>query len=440
MPPQEAAARSPNGRAFVRRVLFAVIAAGMLARFIVAFVLGDRADPVSGAADQYSYDVLAQRVMAGRGFTFPSAWYPFTEANEPTAHWSYLYTLYLAAVYALGGHHPLVARLLQVLLSGLSCWLTYRLGQRLFDEEVGLAAAALSAVCAYFVFFSAALMTQTFYIMALLSALTLAIDLVQCTNRRAWMLLGLTLGLGVLLRQTLLLFMPILIAWIAWMRRPRWTDVTITVAIVAALVLPWTIRNYRVFGDFLLLNSNGGFWFYSSNHPYQGTHFDPNYVAPLPEHLRDLAEPALDRGLYWEAASFIITDLQRFVLLTLSRVPHYFWLTPSPQSSTLANAGRLSSFTLYLPFMLYGLWLSRRHWRACLPLYLYVAFDATLHLASWAAPRYRLPSDAVMMVFVGLAVVDLTDRLFSRSSARCTNEGTSRFAVPGARTPDQPRR
>ncbi len=49
--------------------------------------------------------------------------------------------------------------------------------------------------------------------------------------------------------------------------------------------------------------------------------------------------------------------------------------------------------------MVYGLWLSRRRWRACLPLYLYQAFDTALHLASWAAPRYRLPGDALLLVF-----------------------------------------
>ena len=95
----------------------------------------------------------------------------------------------------------------------------------------------------------------------------------------------------------------------------------------------------------------------------------------------------------------------------MSRIPHYFWLLPSGESSVISNVGRLCSFTLSLPFMLAGLFLSRHRWRACLPLYLYVAFDTTLHLTSWAAPRYRLPSDAVMMIFAGLAVVTLAERL-----------------------------
>jgi hypothetical protein len=45
-----------------------------------------------------------------------------------------------------------------------------------------------------------------------------------------------------------------------------------------------------------------------------------------------------------------------------------------------------------------------------------VAFDTVLHLISWAAPRYRLPSDAVMMVFAGLAVADLAGRVGWRRS------------------------
>jgi 4-amino-4-deoxy-L-arabinose transferase-like glycosyltransferase len=401
----------PRGTRGMPPLLPWVIVLGVLVRVVLAVALGDEATPVSGAADQYTYDALAQRVVAGHGFSFATDWYPFTRANEPTAHWSYLYTLYLSGVYALVGHHPLVARLIQAVLSGLNCWLTYRLGRQLFDRSVGLAAAALSAGYAYFIFFNAALMTQTFYIMALLAAFTLAIDVSQHPNRRAWVLLGMSLGVGTLLRQTLLLFAPILIGWIVWTRRPRWADVATAAAIVAALVLPWTIRNYRVFGDFLLLNSNGGFWFYSSNHPNQNSEFNPSYAAPLPSDLDGLAEPAVDRALYRRAVGFIVADPVRFVRLTVSRIPHYFWLLPSAQSSMVSNLGRVLSFTLYLPFMVYGLYLSRPGWRQCLPLYLYVGFDTTLHLISWAAPRYRLPSDALLMVFAGLALRALAIRV-----------------------------
>ena len=50
---------------------------------------------------------------------FPVAWYPFAPAGAPTAHWSFLYTLFAAAVYALVGWHPLAVRLVSALLAGI---------------------------------------------------------------------------------------------------------------------------------------------------------------------------------------------------------------------------------------------------------------------------------------------------------------------------------
>ncbi len=429
-----------------RRVLFGIVALAILIRLVAAFMLGDTALPVSGAYDQVSYDVLAQRVLAGHGFSFPTRWYPFTAPDEQTAHWSFLYTLYLAGVYALFGHHPLAARLIQVILSGLQCWLIYRIGRRLFGEWVGIASALLTAGYAYFVFFNAALMTQTFYILALLFALDIALGLAGVTQHATrntlceprisnsefspWLFLGVALGAAALMRQTILLFAPFLFGYIWWANRKSkarnhaarntqhasritllFTGTFVSLIVIAALVLPWTIRNYLVFNDFLLLNSNGGFWLYSSNHPNQGTTFNGNYVAPLPDNLKGLGEPAIDRALMREGIGFVLADPARFLMLTWSRVGAYFWIAPTESSLLIANLSRLFSFGLYFPLMLYGLWLSRKHWRAGLPLYLYVAFETTFCLVSWAAPRYRLPSDAIMMVFAGLAAVALSERV-----------------------------
>jgi hypothetical protein len=146
-------------------------------------------------------------------------------------------------------------------------------------------------------------------------------------------------------------------------------------------------------------------------HPNQGTEFDDNYAAPLPEWPKGVSEPAMDRALYGEGIRFVVEDPKRFLLLSVSRIDHSFWLLLSTISSLASNLGRLLSFTLYLPFMLYGLYLSFRRWRACVPPYLCVAFDTTLCLLTWAAPRYRLPSDALMMIFAGLAVVTFAQQL-----------------------------
>src|SRR5829696_8496379 len=103
-----------------------VLAVGL--RVAAALVLGNTVTPAPGIYDQVSYHTLALRVLEGHGFTFAQQWWPGTPGGEPTAHWSYLYTLFLTGMYALTGPAPLVARLVQAGLTGvLMPVLTYRL-------------------------------------------------------------------------------------------------------------------------------------------------------------------------------------------------------------------------------------------------------------------------------------------------------------------------
>ena len=48
-----------------------------------------------------------------------------------TAHWSFVYPLYLTGIYAVTGYHPLVARFVQGVLGGtLICFLVYRIDRQ----------------------------------------------------------------------------------------------------------------------------------------------------------------------------------------------------------------------------------------------------------------------------------------------------------------------
>src|SRR3990172_12639952 len=208
-----------NSNRFGRHWLIVILSIAITLRVIAAFYLGDHVMPMPGTYDQVSYDRLAQRVLDGYGFTFDKLWWPFTQAGEPTGHWSYLYTLYLVAVYGLVGYHPLAARLIQAILAGvLMPWLVYQLGRRHFGTQVGLLAGGLMACYAYFIFYSATLMTESFYIIGVLCVLDLAGQLGQAGEsspaaRRNGLLLGLALGVTMLFRRVFLLFIPVLFAW-----------------------------------------------------------------------------------------------------------------------------------------------------------------------------------------------------------------------------------
>lgn len=422
--------------------LIVIILVAVLLRVGAALFLGDQVVNLPGTQDQVSYDMLARQVVGGHGFTVATAWWPATRAGEPTAHWSYLYTLYLTAVYSLFGHHPLVARLIQAVLAGiLMPWLAFRLGRRYFGSTTGLTAAGLTSVYIYFVYYSATLMTETFYIIAILWTLDAAGRLGQAsdtagskggTYKIEWFWLGLALAITVLLRQVFVLFIPVLFAWLLWRSyrhkaRPVPHMIGTLVGATAILVLsivPWTIRNYHAFDDFVLLNTNAGFAFFWGNHPIHGYNFisilpsdGPSYQDLIPAELRGLNEAEMDRALLKRGLSFIQEDPVRYLILSLSRIKDYFKFWPSPESSAISNLSRVFSFGLLGPFMLLGLFYSLRRYSAeTSMLYLFMVTYTGIHLLTWALIRYRLPVDAVLILFAGLALVQIQARLLRRKT------------------------
>lgn len=429
--------------------LILIVLVAISLRVAAALYLGDRVVELPGTFDQISYDMLAQRVLTGHGFTVATDWWPVTPAGEPTAHWSYLYTLYLVVVYGLFGHHPLVARLLQAIMAGLLMpWLAFRLGQRHFGRSVGLVAAGLMAIYAYFVYYAAALMTETFYIIAVLWTLDLAGQLGQDSDRTVysafrveWLLLGLALALAVLLRQLFLLFVPMLFAWLLWRSRSYplrsskqvMGGILLATAVLAVAIVPWTLHNWRAFGSFVLLNTNAGFALFWSNHPIHGSSFipilpadGPSYQDLIPQELRGLNEAELDRTLLRRALAFILADPGRYLVLSISRLKDYFMFWPSTESGLVSNVSRLLSFGILWPLMLYGLICSVRRCLSsgALLLYIFVASYTAMHLLSWALVRYRLPVDAVLLLFAAVTMVAIQARL-TRRRAPMHNAQTS---------------
>ena len=414
------------------------IGVSLALRLGMAFYLGNSLDELRGGIfDQISYDALARRVLAGYGFSFGRDWWPMTAANAPTAHWSFLYTLYLAAVYGVFGPFPLAARLIQAVTAGIAMpWLTYRIGRRCFGEKVGVTAAGISAIYIYLFYYAAALMTETFFIIALLWLLDVTMRLLPPSGaadpqpgRGDWLRLGLAWGTAmaaaVLLRQVILPFLLLLLLYALWWARRQWQIRRLMAALAVAgfvlllAVAPWTLRNERVFAAFVPLNTNAGYAFFWSNHPIHGTHYISlltdagiSYQSLIPPELRNLNEAALDQALLRRGLQFVWDDPGRIFLLSLSRIPVYFLFWPTADSSLLSNLSRVFSFGLFLPFMAWGVAravgdLARRQARDAAAvglLLLFITSYTLLHLASWSSVRYRLPVDACLIPFAAYAL------------------------------------
>jgi len=435
-------------RKFLNRIneqpLPLILALSVFLRVVVAFAMGNQVIELPGIFDQISYHNLALRVLGGHGFSFGQLWWPITPANAPTAHWSFLYTLYLVFVYSLFGPNPIVGRIFQAIIVGiLHPYIAYRIGKKLFTKNVGYAAAAITAVYVYFFYYSAALMTEPFYITAILFSLFFSMQLAENADKKQDLKLGIALGVSigitVLLRQVFLLMIPFLFFWI-WIARFRRSlklpivSTAITFILIVLFILPFSLYNYSRFGRFVLLNTNSGYAFFWGNNPIYGTKFIPilptaTYQEMIPAEVRHLDEAALDSELLGRGIQFVMNDPKRYLLLSLSRIPPYFMFWYSSDSSMLSNISRIGSFGIFLPFMLYGLVLGVRKSAyekgnrllnlLTSPEGLLMIFGlvyAGVHILTWTLVRYRLPVDAVLIPFAGLALTNLAERVSKRNN------------------------
>jgi len=420
-----------------RKILIAIITISVSVRVIAAVYLGNRVEILPGIHDQISYHTLSLRLIGGHGLTFGEYWWPATQADAPTAHWSYLYLGYLSAIYKIVGVNPLVARLIQAILVGiLQPYLAFLIGRRVFNQTVGLASAALTAIYGYFIYYAASLMTESFYIVAIMVSLYFAIlltDLGAASESKPgvgqiikWgIALGIVLGIAILLRQLFLLFIPFLFIWVLWKGgKYQFGTLVVSGVVILIIILPFTIFNYIRFNRFVLLNTNAGFAFFWGNHPIYGDHFEPilpdnmgSYQDLIPENIRDLDEAALDQELLIRGVQFVLDDPIRYLRLSVSRIPPYFIFWPSSESSLVSNIARVGSFGILLPFILYGLVISfirRTKPLSKQPLsllYLYIAVYTAIHVLSWTLIRYRLPVDAILVIFAGFGIIDLISRI-----------------------------
>jgi hypothetical protein len=244
----------------------------------------------------------------------------------------------------------------------------------------------------------------------------------------------------ILLRQTFLPIIGLIGLWLWYaaqgMRAKIIKGFSLSILILILGIAPWTIRNYRVFHQFVLLNTNAGYAFYWANHPIFGTNFSnglPQGVtwgSLIPQELSGMDEASLEKELMRRSLRTIMDDPGRYILLSLSRLKEQFKFWPAPESPLISDISRVGSFGIFLPFICYGMLLvifqperyglfedsndngKFSHFSAWVntSIALWLGFFilyTIMHLASWAAIRYRLPTDAVMIIFAAVGIVDL---------------------------------
>ncbi|MEM1008159.1 MAG: glycosyltransferase family 39 protein, partial [Myxococcota bacterium] len=190
-------------------------------------------------------------------------------------HMSPLYSYIVGLFYSIGGPSPWGLAIFQMLLGTALIALTWDIARRCFGAWWGLTAGWLVACYGPLIFYESHLLAVT--IGAFLWTLLLWLGVQLCFDihtkqepqhfqRRSWLALGIVWGLCILLRPNALLLGPVLLfLCVAIYRRQAWQPFLWLTLYTSLLILPVTLRNRLIAGEWILVTDSGGLNFYIGN-------------------------------------------------------------------------------------------------------------------------------------------------------------------------------
>lgn len=377
-------------------------------------------------ADERDYHDLATSLVDGRGFE---------SRFGPTSLRPPLYPGFVATAWSLTDSRSLqVIRALQGVLGLATAGLVFLLTRRLYDERAATAAAAVIAFYPALLLSHSLLLTETLFTFLLAAAGLAVVATLQQPRPLAALGGGVLMGLAALTRSIVWPFPLVLAPFIALVGRgtprQRLACAALLLAGHALVLTPWAIRNTRLQGVPVVVDTMGGLNLRMGN--YEHTPHDriwdavsmagsKSWVAglpPSPPAGGEWTEGLKERWARERAVEFILEH----PALSLKRGGIKFadfWgldrdflagvqrglFNPPAWAAAVAGLALLAGFPLVIGLTLLAICLRPpADWRSHLALWLLVAFVTALHSLVFGHPRYRLPLTPVFAVYAGAAL------------------------------------
>jgi len=236
-----------------------VIAATILVRWIYLLELSFQPGFTAPMVDERWHWLWAGEIIE-QSFWGEGAWF-----RAP------LYLYFLALLKWITGESIFWSKFLQILVSGGTAFLLYRLAQGLFGRTTAVVAGLTYALYAPLVFYETMYLFPVLFLFFLVWGMERLVSCRDSLSPIKWLTIGLIFGLAAITRPNILIVMPVLALWL-WrpqIRKLGWVTALKRPAAMAVgvilVILPVTVRNLMVTDEFVLISSQGGINFYLGN-------------------------------------------------------------------------------------------------------------------------------------------------------------------------------
>jgi 4-amino-4-deoxy-L-arabinose transferase-like glycosyltransferase len=359
--------------ATARRLLLAAVAVAFALRLAFGVIYWN-GKPLTH--DEREYLSLAGSVAAGRGFVYDESFEIGTGQQFGRAPG---YPLFLAAIGAgsqAENGTPLRVKVAQSLIGAAVVLVIGLIARRAGGAVSAVVAAWIAALYPPLVALPSYVLSETLYsLLALTAVLALQAAVTdEPDNRRSLVRVaaaGALTAAAALIRPAMLFFVPLVVLWLAFRRQSA--ALLLFGAAVALVILPWTLRNVRVYGRPVLIASEGGVTFWTGNHPLATGEGDlaanPAIKAAELEFRRahpGMSPEQLEPVYYSDALTYIRAHPVWWLRLVARKA--FYAVVPLGPSYALHSAryraASAAPYLVLLPFAAVG---ARRLWRGPRP-------------------------------------------------------------------------
>ena len=368
---------------------------------------------------------VARSLAQGHGFSSPYEGNTGSSAYEPP-----LYPFLMAVVFKLFGIYTRASAWVLLTINSLFATLTtipvFLIARKTFGERVAMWSAYAWALNPYIWYWSIHWLwdtTFTPFILACIFLLALVLSgvphfspvlrevgmNVRESNWQLWILFGALYGVGALANPTMLAFLPFCGLWI-WRQRyrrglPSVAGVALASVVFFAVLAPWVVRNYEVFGRFVFLRDDFGPQLRLGNGPYADgmlmAYLQPNLNKLELEKFQRMGELAYADYCKRQAFDWIREHPARFAVISLKRFFYYWNGVPRATGSLAPVDFRTSAFLATSVLTLWGLARALRQKRPAARLFAgLIAFYPAIYYFVYPHARYRHPIEPELTILI----------------------------------------
>lgn len=352
---------------------------------------------------------VARSIATGHGFSSP-----YDGNTGPTAWEPPLYPYLMAGVFKIFGIYTRESAWVLLTINSLLATLTtipvFLIARKTFGERVATWSAYAWALNPYVWYWSIHWIWDTTLTPLILACIfLLALELRDWRGLREWIWFGALYAIGALANPTMLAFLPFCGLWI-WRQRYRnglssLGGVVLSSIVFFAVLSPWVIRNYEVFGRFVFLRDDFGLQVRLGNGPYADgmlmAYMQPNLNKLELEKFQHMGELAYAQADKQAAFSWIRENPWRFAVISLKRFFYYWNGVPRATSSRSPVDFRTSAFLATSVLAIWGLILALRQKRPAAWLFagLIILYPLVYYFV-FPHARYRHPIEPELTILI----------------------------------------